>query len=618
MRLEALVANPPPYCSKPEDRFKVWPTNRDRAAFNAVMAATAPTNYSAVGHSGERMVEAHRYFSDEARSWLQAAGEEAVAMRAAAIETTVRELLQIVAIDLAHDENAQEIFETLNARGAQLTAADLVKNFVFQRLLESGADVEAVYAQHWRDFETGFWETEVSVGRIRYPRSSLFINHWLVARTGEEVVARQVFDRFKQFCDHDTSLQMRDLIAEIHKASKVYETFVKASKPAPGAVDRLTLFAYRSGVLESEVIKPLLLCLMDPQEPTIPEAQFSKALDVVESWLVRRMLVRATTKNYNQVIAELILAIRKGARDKAGDLIQGYLASQKSDSRYWPDDAEVRAELDALPVYKRLSRGRLRMVLEAIEDDRRGWRQGRSGMGGERVARASYTIEHVMPRKWEIHWPLSAGQTEIERELLLDTIGNLTLLTTPLNSKVSNGPWAGLEGKKAALKAHDVLLLNRQVVAEDGDWGHDKVRARTRAMADSITSIWPVPGGHKSGFNRGTLRVRKRVTLVDLISGGFLQAGMTLLPRRKAFAERSATLLADGRIDVDGTAYPYPKEAATAIAGRRVGGWGFFIADPATGRTLRAIRRDYESQLAGDVEVDDVDDDSEDDEPGNA
>ena len=101
----------------------------------------------------------------------------------------------MVVIDLTVDENAQEIFETLNARGAQLTAADLIKNFVFQRLLETGADVEDAYQKYWKEFETGFWETEVSVGRLRYPRSSIFLNHWLIARTGEEVVAREVFDR---------------------------------------------------------------------------------------------------------------------------------------------------------------------------------------------------------------------------------------------------------------------------------------------------------------------------------------------------------------------------------------------------------------------------------------
>lgn len=41
-RLEPLIQNGIAFCKKPEDRFKVWPTNRDRPAFNEVMAAKAP------------------------------------------------------------------------------------------------------------------------------------------------------------------------------------------------------------------------------------------------------------------------------------------------------------------------------------------------------------------------------------------------------------------------------------------------------------------------------------------------------------------------------------------------------------------------------------------------
>src|SRR5262249_46104239 len=237
MRIEPLVANAEPFCSKPTDRFKVWPTNRDRPAFNAVMAAKPPVDYDGVGHRGERMIEAHRFFSEQAREWLAAAGLDAVAVRSAAIETVVRELLQIVVIDLTVDENAQEIFETLNARGAQLTAADLIKNFIFQRLLETGTDVEDAYQQHWKDFETGFWETEVSVGRLRYPRSSLFLNHWLVARTGEEVVAREVFDRFKRFADHDAAIPMTKLIEQVHRASSVYRQFISSAAALTGPID---------------------------------------------------------------------------------------------------------------------------------------------------------------------------------------------------------------------------------------------------------------------------------------------------------------------------------------------------------------------------------------------
>src|SRR4051794_5090045 len=39
LRLESLITNPAAFCTNPEDRFKVWPTNRDRPAFNAVMGS---------------------------------------------------------------------------------------------------------------------------------------------------------------------------------------------------------------------------------------------------------------------------------------------------------------------------------------------------------------------------------------------------------------------------------------------------------------------------------------------------------------------------------------------------------------------------------------------------
>ena len=211
MRVETLVMNARPFWERPEDRFKVWPTNRDRAAFNAVMAADPPVAYDALEHRTSRMVQAHEYFAKRAREWL-AADVENVQARAGAIERTVRELMQMVVIDLAADENAQEIFETLNARGAQLTAADLIKNFIFQRLTESGVDVEAAYEQYWKEFETGFWETEISAGRVRHQRSSMFLNHWLIAKTGEEILAREVFHRFKAYADFESGVSMIELL----------------------------------------------------------------------------------------------------------------------------------------------------------------------------------------------------------------------------------------------------------------------------------------------------------------------------------------------------------------------------------------------------------------------
>ena len=610
MRVEALVTNAEPFWERPEDRFKVSPTNRDRPAFNEVMGAAPPVAYGGLTNRGARLVHAHQFFAEQARAWLQLNGPEDVAARAVAIERTVRELLQIVVIDLTAEENAQEIFETLNARGAQLTAADLIKNFIFQRLMESGVDVEAAYEKNWKEFETGFWETEINFGRIRYSRSSIFLNHWLIAGTGEEIVAREVFSRFKRYADDEADVPMVDLLGQLRRAAGVYRSFVEAPTDSAGPIDRLGLFAYRTSTLESEVFKPLILLLLDPEQPALVEDQLQKALDTLESWLVRRMLVRATTKAYNQTAAELVTQVRKADRQQAGDAVESFLRDQTVASRYWPDDDELRAEMRGLLAYTRLRRGRLRMVLEAVEDHRRGWKSTSEGLGGQRVPRGKYAIEHVMPRKWQSHWPLTVGtSSETERDQLIHTIGNLTLLTSGLNSKVSNGPWAG---KRLALKEHDVLKLNMNLLDAAGDtWDEETIRERTDEMIRMIIEIWPVPEGHKSGFGTQVDRPRHKIEVADLIGAGMLEAGATLYARRKKHSHRTATVLSDGRIDVDGVAYASPSGAATSISSRSENGWWFFLLDPGSRRTLRDLWHEYVDQTMVDADEADVAEDDD-------
>ena len=63
-------------------------------------------------------------------------GPEPVEVRADALSVALQSALQLVVIQLTATEDSQEIFETLNARGTPLTAADLIKNYVFQRLID--------------------------------------------------------------------------------------------------------------------------------------------------------------------------------------------------------------------------------------------------------------------------------------------------------------------------------------------------------------------------------------------------------------------------------------------------------------------------------------------------
>ena len=441
------------------------------------------------------------------------------------------------------------------------------------------------------------------------------MNHWLIARTGEEIVAREVFARFKSYADFEADVPMSQLVQQIHRASNVYRSFVEGAS-AHNPIDHFQLFAYRSSVLESEVFKPVILWLLDPEQEPIPADQMRKTLDVLESWLVRRMLIRAQTSSYTQVAAEFVTQLRKAHRALAGDVTEGFFAGQSVASRYWPDDNEVTQELASLLAYQRLRRRRLRMVLEAIEDHRRGWVADAEGLGGERVARGRFHIEHVMPRRWQASWPLADGGVEADRDRLVHTLGNLTLLTGKLNSKVSNAAW---NTKRAALQEHDVLKLNVDLLGTAGDtWTDAKIRARTNALAALVLAIWPVPAGHRSAFAKSEDRPRHRVSLADLIAAGLIEPGATVYARRKAMSDRTATVLPDGRLDVDGQPFDTPSGAARSISGKSENGWWFFLLSPGSRRSLSTLFQEYVDQTSADVDEEEVgdEDDEDDDESG--
>jgi hypothetical protein len=254
------------------------------------------------------------------------------------------------------------------------------------------------------------------------------------------------------------------------------------------------------------------------------------------------------------------------------------------------------------------------MVLEAAEDHTRGWYGLKTGLGGERVARGQYAIEHVLPRKWQPHWPLPAGQTASGRDALVDTLGNLTLLMGRLNSKISNAAWAGKDGKREALHGHDVLMLNRRLLEQAGDqWGDELIRERTARLIDVIIEVWPVPEGYKARTERPERRPARQVDLADVLGAGLIDEGATLYARGRLAAGRTATVLPDGALDVDGLRYESPSGAARAVSGRIVNGWGFWLVDPKSKRSLRDLWREYVDARDVDTEDEDMADDEADD-----
>ena len=592
-QVKALVENPEAYRTSTEDVYKVWPTNRDRPGFNEVMSAKYPVSYSSLENAESQIARAHLYFSEAVAIWLNEGDQES---RGRALVDTISRHLQIVVIDLAFDEDAQEIFETLNARGTPLTAADLIKNFVFQRLDGTSEEIEAAYHKYWELFETPFWEEEVTTGRLVYSRSSLFLSQWLIAQTGQEITAREVFNRFKHFVE-DSALPVDQLLPKLHQDALTFQSLMKASMQTNGQLDTVPLFLYRTSTLDLQVFTPLVIWLMDSQAEDASKDQTELAIRSLESWVVRRSILKLPAKNYNRLMVELLNKLKTSPRSEVGTIVEKYFAGQSSVNSYWPADDEIISELSKRPVFRRLARGRLRMLLEALEDRRRGYGGPSQGKYADStVSRGIHSIEHIMPQEWRTNWSFTGDDEDAaERDSRVHQLGNLTLVTKAFNSKLSNGSW---ENKKAAFLEHSTLLTTADVVNSGETWDDLAIGNRSVSLAKSITEIWGVPQGNIGLKEEVVSTSGSRIKVADLVQARLLKSGQTLYARIQSHYGAQATVSEDGGIYVEDKRYDTPSAAAKAVTkSQSEPGWWFWLVDLDSGECLSDVRDVYRASI---------------------
>jgi alkylated DNA nucleotide flippase Atl1 len=581
-QLDRLTHNEDIYVPGAETRLKLRHSNRDREAFDEVMDTETPTDHEALRHAAARVVRAHEYFTEAVTEWLDSAADGAVE-RAQALTGVLTRGLQLVAINLTVNENSQEIFETLNARGTPLTAADLIRNFVFQRLAAEGADTRA-HLDDW-PFETEFWEKEVSVGRYAMQRSSLFFNQWLMTRLGEEVSIRATFTRFKQYVEHidrESGQKVADLLPVIREQAERYEAWTTAAEDGDRQLSRVELAVYRMKASDSELLKPLLIWLHEPGREVPPDV-IDRVTSAAESWLVRRQILRLSVADMGRIVADIIRAYEGTPPADLADSIEGHLSRLNVTSTYWPGDDEIRQSLRTEQVFRRFKKSRLRMLLEAIEDAHR------RGTNQPRVPRRGYPIEHILPQKWAEYWPVDGSAAEEFRAEHVHRLGNLTLLTRSLNSKVSNGPWVS---KRGGLQEHDTLLLNSRLLSTlEGTWDEAGIDARTDAMIDVLLAEWPIPEGHEGVVVDPHEKSAGWIQVKHLVEAGVLTPGTVLTPRSGAWEARTALVRPDGLLEIDRKTFDSPSGAGRYVKGSVTNGWWFWSLPD--GRKLLDVRAIY-------------------------
>lgn len=482
--LERLIYNERALIKSPSDRMKLLPTQADREEFIAALdfdpSADLPKPVDH-GISG-----AYGYFRRRVAEWLDGDAESPWSLleRIERLGDAFWKLLTVVVIDLEAGENAQIIFETLNARGTPLLAADLVKNAAFRAAADEGADLETLYENYWKQLDSEWWRREVRQGRLRRPRIDVFLYHWLAMRLVREGGAQRIYLDFRELRRREP-VPAESILQEIETYAAVYERFEKIAAGEEGSIDERRFFQ-RLAILDMSTAYPFLLWLYGP-DGIADTVERSRLLRALESWLVHRMLVRRPSKSYTQVFMELITAGRNARADGSlgAHTFIDLLRHASADRNDWPRASVVREALVSNTIYNDVTRARLRMLLLAIESRLRTDKNEDVAIGGD------LTIEHIMPQDWAKNWPLPVGHDPIDapgrRNRLKHTIGNLTLATTSLNPSMSNAAWSK---KRAELRTHSLLVLSKEVVDSE-EWGESEIESRTKRLTDVLLMIWP-------------------------------------------------------------------------------------------------------------------------------
>lgn len=492
------------------DKFKVWPTQLDRSQFKDVISSGSrnalewsyPKIFLKHPRKPEprpRMVEAYLFFYEQIDTFFNGsttdeplAAEIPLPKRLEKCFQALRNALQVVVIDLDNDDDAQVIFETLNARGEPLLPADLLRNYIFLRAARRGEPQEALYNDYWRHFDDPFWRAEVKQGRYLRPRSDLFMQHFLASRQTVDIPIKHLFAEYKFWIERQQPFAtVADELATLSRQGSDFRRIIEPKRGDP--IQPLAVFL---DTFDVRTCYPLLLAILDAK---IDEAELTKMCSTLESYILRRAVCGLTTKNYNRTFLSLTRNLRRDGLTHAN--LAKQLSEQTGESAEWPTDVVFGEAWRSKHVYQTLNNPKVVHILKRLNATYLGSKSELVSVDG------ALSVEHILPQNWLDHWPLpdgSRGLTANElwnagpqdakaiatrrRNAALQTFGNLTILTQSLNSAASNSSWPA---KKVELLRHSLLPINQQLYDLEA-WDEETISNRTNALLERALVLWPL------------------------------------------------------------------------------------------------------------------------------
>lgn len=497
------------------ERFKLWPTFRDQHHFVKSMEVTSLEGFrsaykdhftkggSLYKHQDHPpSLAAMWFFTNQFVRWIETEDGGKTRRAECLIEAVVRDL-KLVCIFLEEEDDAQVIFETLNGRGAELHATDLIRNYIFMRAASDGVDAAKLYSAQWLPFETSYWSDKQRRGRITKPRMEWLIHATLQAETASEIDLARLYNEYRRYVSTSAPSPKADQqVATLHLYAQHYQALISGAGSSP-----IARLGRRISAWDVTTLHPLALLI---SVADIADEQKKVMYQDLVSYIVRRAVCGLTPKNYNNVFMNALRHL--GKNQITAEVLRNNLGALEGEASRWPDDAEFANACQTGALFPgRLDQAKVRAMLTEIEA------QLRLVLKTEEPTVPDLTsldIDHVMPRAWYEHWPLDDGavvtqknsdevmdifrsggaltpqqEAIIRRNKALPTLGNLTLLNLSINRSLQHNPFFV---KREKLIANTSLRLNIPLITAT-QWDEQAVAERGQVLGQVALRVWPKP-----------------------------------------------------------------------------------------------------------------------------
>ena len=367
-------------------------------------------------------------------------------------ETIARQLL-FIQISVDDELNAYMVFETLNARGLELSSTDLLKNYLFS-LIKVSTDLDALQRR---------WKSLITI--VRQERFPEFLRYHLLCEQPKIRTPRLfklVRERVSTPQDVFDLIEVLETKGELFSAlSDVTHAYWIEYPECKRYIKELNLFHVRQ-------MTPLLFVAW----AKLSKADFASVLKLVSVVSFRYSAVGGLNTNaLEPVYHEAAKAILTGTIHTPREVFEKLRSVYVEDRKFEQDFSAF--SVDTSGQHKRLAR----YILCRLESDS----SGRPCDPDTDPA----TIEHILPEN-----PVDGWSAVFQREKWdanVYRLGNLSLLEASVNRTVGNAEY---EVKRNAYAGSAYMITRKIAESAPENWTQELLDVRQQFLAKRAVCIW--------------------------------------------------------------------------------------------------------------------------------